>query len=577
MKKLLMLSVLILIITVPLFCNASEKFFLGNYSYWQGMDRGAAKYATAADSVFRYMVECGYDATVCNAYHFEEPIDDNGNVGNTPTEVLLNKIGSAGLKAILTDFTWDGLQTDKFYSTRGLSLSNYQRYEAEYRNVNDVKPNDSIDDKYYYRSRGVEDEDEPLRGGIEIDSQMSNGAGIVCEAGIDLLGYVYNGSVYRWHTKDGENPRDELRDEFQFVKLPWEPDSTLTDYMLSNTYVYITVAFSCPNEGATWLPTIPRDLITLDIINPKAIDSESKRIPFYFGDDDFEREKLTVRNIFHTVRGNTVYYGQLPREPDINTGNRLLTVRIPLSTFADQSICNNEMMLSSKGSDTYVLSEFYVRVYWHGKSTLHLDYIEVEDSIHKEMEENTAQCRTNINNRINKLKSLGPAGVIELLYGFDEPNQPQFDSYELVQNLIDSNQPNFVTAVYDWQRKMEKTNLTGSSCPLDQYYQHQVAFIESVTPKIFSPDIYPIIPQTEWNDKDNDLFVQSLLEKNLLCRYNKFKTEQTPNNDSYKFYPVVQAFGHWKGKLLGIMAQTSGRNPKNATVSSLVLSGRWNY
>jgi len=137
---------------------------------------GAAKYATAADSVFRYMVECGYDATVCNAYHFEEPIDDNGNVGNTPTEVLLNKIGSAGLKAILTDFTWDGLQTDKFYSTRGLSLSNYQRYEAEYRNVNDVKPNDSIDDKYYYRSRGVEDEDELLRGRLLFNSQMSNEA-----------------------------------------------------------------------------------------------------------------------------------------------------------------------------------------------------------------------------------------------------------------------------------------------------------------------------------------------------------------------------------------------------------------
>lgn len=53
MKKLLILSVLILIITAPLFCNASEKFFLGNYSYWQGRDRAAAKYATAADSVNR--------------------------------------------------------------------------------------------------------------------------------------------------------------------------------------------------------------------------------------------------------------------------------------------------------------------------------------------------------------------------------------------------------------------------------------------------------------------------------------------------------------------------------------------
>ena len=181
----MILSVFTLIITASLFCNASEKFFLGNYSYWQGKDRDGAKYVAASDSVFRYMVECGYDATVCNAYHFEEPIDDNANFGDTPTEILLNKIGSAGLKAILTDFTWDGLQTDDFYSTRGLSLSNYQRYEAEYRNLSSVNSNDDIDDKCYYRSRG----DETLRGELVISqANMSNEAGIKCEPGNDSLG-----------------------------------------------------------------------------------------------------------------------------------------------------------------------------------------------------------------------------------------------------------------------------------------------------------------------------------------------------------------------------------------------------
>lgn len=421
MKKLLISSVLTLIITASLFCNASERFFLGNYSYWQGRDRDAARYLAASDDVFQYMVECGYDATVCNAYHFEEPIDGNGNVGNTPTEVLLNKIGSAGLKAILTDFTWDGLQTDEFYSTRGLSLSNYQKYEAEYRDVFDVNPNDNIDDKFYYKSRG----NEPLRGEVvRNQNNMSNRAGIECILGNNSLqtaGYVYDETVYRWRTSDSGNLNEELKDELQFVKLPWDPENTLTDYMLNNTYVYITVAFHCPEDEPTRLPIIPRDLITFDIINPNANDPMLEKIPFYFGDDDVLTSQLIVDNVPHIIHGQTVYYGQLPQESDIDSDNRLLTVKIPLSTFDEQG------MLTSKGSTTYVLSEFNVRVYWHGESILYLDYIGVQDSINKEMKENAIQCRTNINNRINKLKSLGPAGVIELLYGFASPAFPFTD------------------------------------------------------------------------------------------------------------------------------------------------------
>ncbi|MCB5261287.1 MAG: hypothetical protein M0R69_06815 [Candidatus Cloacimonetes bacterium] len=116
MKKLLLLATLSSIIVVALFCDSSEDFLLGNYSYWQGKDRATAKYATAADSVFQYMVECGYNSTICNAYLYED----------TFTGAMLDKMGSGsvGLKAILTDFGWDGLQTDDFYGTRGLSLSN---------------------------------------------------------------------------------------------------------------------------------------------------------------------------------------------------------------------------------------------------------------------------------------------------------------------------------------------------------------------------------------------------------------------------------------------------------------------
>ncbi|MCB5265369.1 MAG: hypothetical protein LHW41_03870 [Candidatus Cloacimonetes bacterium] len=253
MKNIILIAIVFLCAISLAYSSTASEFLLGNYSYWQQKDKLEAPYILASDSVFQYMEDCGYNATICNAYHYEDAL----------TRVMLGAMGDKGIKAILTDFGWDGLQTNDFYGTRGLSLSNYQRYEAEYHNEFDVNPDDHIDDRFYYSSC---DDAGEIKGWKTLETETdtnSNGAYWECDPSVNNQeGYVYKGFQNRWAT-DGTKG---LLEDFQFVKMAWElPDSTITHYMMDNTYLYITVAFKCPNITVNRIPYTPIDLIKLDL------------------------------------------------------------------------------------------------------------------------------------------------------------------------------------------------------------------------------------------------------------------------------------------------------------------------
>jgi len=73
-----------------------------------------------------------------------------------------------------------------------------------------------------------------------------------------------------------------LLEDFQFVKMAWElPDSTITHYMMDNTYIYITVAFKCPNITVNRIPYTPIDLIKLDLRRTD-INGQDRNIPFEY-------------------------------------------------------------------------------------------------------------------------------------------------------------------------------------------------------------------------------------------------------------------------------------------------------
>lgn len=490
---------------MALFAKHSDDFLIGNYSYW----RTYGAYAAAADSAFKHMKDCGYNTTICNTYNNED-ID---------LGVMLNKMDSDSLDAILTDFSWDAMQSNTKYGTRGFTLSNLQRFEAEYCNEEDVKDNDHQDDVFFYSSRDIDEGDTLRVGQKQVLEGKSNDFVWKCEPSSQPAGYAFNNLSYRWK-KEGSSVYEKLTDEIQFIKMTWDQD--LTDYMLDNTYLYYTVAFNILSYDRDIAH--PIDLIRLELCG-------------YNWNNEFKQLRY-VNELGGTDVGLVVtqyMYDGITRTDDF--GNKLYTFRISLRSLKDNGFLSADNALSGR----YALGNINPRIYWYGTSTLHIDYIEIEDTIHRNMITNQQQFTDNLNSRINEIKLLS-AGNIRFLYSFDEPNQAQFDSYKRVQNAIRGDNPGIVTAIYDWRRDMVKSNNAQST--LDKYYHHQRAFIEKANPKILSPDLYPIKPDVQWNFKSDLKFLQTALEDNLLVKYHAYKTasQQNPN---LRFIPVVQSFGAW--------------------------------
>lgn len=292
--------------------------------------------------------------------------------------------------------------------------------------------------------------------------------------------------------------------------------------MFDNTYIYITVVFRCVVDTSS----TPIDLIRLELVA-----GDSLLVPFEFetGGGHVPCEQLTIDDIM---------YAQTAIGDD--AGNKFFTVRVNLATLADKGL------IESSPSVYYLTHDFSFKIYWYGQTSVEFDYIDIEDSVHKDMLAHLSDFHTRINDRIEDLQTIAPDGngTISLLYSFDEPLQPQFDSYKRVQDLIDTGNPNIMTASYIKRCGMLKS--PNDADPLKKFYQHPTAFLKKIQPRIFAPDLYPITPYMEWNGPiEGTFFIQRLLDDNLLCRYKSYRESIPQNDDNFKFYPIVQSFGNW--------------------------------
>jgi len=187
------------------------------------------------------------------------------------------------------------------------------------------------------------------------------------------------------------------------------------------------------------------------------------------------------------------------------------------------------------------LSNIFPRIWWYANSDLLLDYIEVEDNCHQDLIANQTQNATKINNRLDDLQIAATQDNLTRVYSFDEPNQPQFDSYRLVQNMISFGNPSMFTAIYD--RKSDKKKVDNPQGAED-YYQHPKAFIDAANPKFLAVDIYPIRAEVDWNNPENPYTgIQVKLDK-MLDNY-RYYTEQCQSHPDINYVFIVQSFGKW--------------------------------
>ncbi len=494
-----------LLVQTTISAKHADNFMIGNYSYW----RAYGIHQTAADSVLQRMKDCGYNATICDVYNSD---------GETAIRNMLDKFDMYEQDAILTDFTWDALQTNSKYGVHGFCESNYQVYEAEYSDEFNVRHNDRIDDNFYYSSRIIDSCDTLRVGEVFQLPDKSNLNVWRCIQGTHQPGYAYKNLTYRWK-KEGNSIFDRLSEEFQFTKIHW--DTTLTNYMMSNYYVDFTFALQVPAFDRDIAN--PINLLTFELCGYNW-NNEFKKIP-HINNEAGEIGEVTVLTQYE--------YDDIIRTDGYD--NKLITLRVSLLTLKNLGFLSPDDAYSGR----YVLSDVNPRLYWYGNSTLHLDYVQVEDNIHKFMVENQTYFTQRLNDRITQLREWSP-GNIKYMYGFDEPNQAQCDSYRKVEDAISSGNPTVITAVYDFRRDMLKSD---ASDPIDKYYQHQLSFVKRAEPKILSPDLYPINPEVDWNTETSSHFLQTVCADNLLSKYAKYKSACDSLN--IQFTPIVQSFGAW--------------------------------
>lgn len=221
--------------------------------------------------------------------------------------------------------------------------------------------------------------------------------------------------------------------------------------------------------------------------------------------------------------------------------------RLPTYPFRDIEIkisyqeLINKGLLKPDGSTRYKLVNLNPRLYYAGHYDFELDYVEIEDYTHRKLMDNYADYDAGVDSRITDLCSGTYQDMVKGVYTMDEPCQPQFHSFKVIQDMVNTPDQKPMTATYDYN--YNKFRMVQGQ---DVFYDHLDVFRKIAEPKVIMPDIYPIKPETNWNDVSSSNFVQEALSNKLAKKYRDIKMYYWENpNLNGKMYPVVQAFGAW--------------------------------
>lgn len=495
MKRSCQFLLILLLLTLQLGAKHSDDFLLGTYSY---IKNSFPFYYEYREELSRHMQNMGYNSNIIET-DLKEP-DLQG---------LCDILDAHGLDAWITDrgFSTDFANNAR-YAISPLATSSYQRFEAEYLDESEVKPEDGMDSRFWYASRN--DNTITRVGKAAKNPKASNDFVWKSQRGKDAAGFAYGDLRYRWPNINGSY----VRFGFEFHIYQKNHPNYEGDYL------WVTYRFKLSDLAADLKAQDP--LLTFQ---PSG---------FELSGGAFAKQVTALQTT--TGKGSskeTVYTFADYQNSKNKDGFVDFVLKIPYKELLDNNL------LKVPNSYLMTLISFNPRLYWHGNSTLELDYIDIEDQISHELRNLEPRYKEGIQSRAREIMSKGK-GNISGFYAFDEPFQGQFDSYRVLQEILAEKQIPLMTATYDFQQ---------ANIVLDSkkkiYYDHLDAFLSEVQPQIYAPDIYPLRPDLSFNPNvKGKVFVQDLLDEKLFPVYEagiKYR-QQDPGR---KFYPIVQAFGRW--------------------------------
>lgn len=462
--------------------------------------------------IAEYMKLMGYNFTVMQT-----------NNSDTDLDGLLAVLAENDVDAVLSDKCWSNDPADsRHYAMLALSTSNFQRFEAEFSDAKPVKAEDINQSSYWYGSViGKNNPNAPKRTGVQVsDPDASYEHAWQCSQKRDKAGYAFTDITYRWENRRGES-----------VKMG-------QGFLIHNTH-----QISIKDTDSLYV----KYRIKLDKINPSLREDEvlfSFSPMGYLGRATEFADSSMVKHSFAKQTGFssnfTVRDFKALGQPK---GYFDLELRMSYNDLRESGLLTNDFSYNPSADGNwwwYGFRGFSPRLYWNGNCDLSLDYLELEDQIHRNFRTQPDVYRSRINQRLRELTSLPHGNIIRNFYPLDEPYQTHQNSFRELNSMIDSDLPTMFTASYDIEHQ-EFLMGDGKS------YFDQVSLVrEQMKPSIIAPDIYPMKPGINFNQGQGE-FIQTVFDKKLLKVYQECK-DYSLEQEGREFYPIVQTFGRWNGK-----------------------------
>ncbi|MDP3114433.1 MAG: hypothetical protein Q8M98_06615 [Candidatus Cloacimonadaceae bacterium] len=511
MKHTLIFCITFMFATM-LFGAHEDEFIIGAYSQYQ------MHHANQTEKVFddlgRLLHNAGFN-TVLYSMRYEGA--EKGRLAKT-----LQALDKHGIYSIIDDWAWE---KDSFIGATTMAHGNYLRMEAEYIydyenktfKVDKLPILDSVNDKYNYvfkHDTGKRSPHDP--------KGLSNGYAWICDTrDKHPAGIALSHPRFRWKQENRETSRTIGRD-FKF-------------YPTSENKLYLRVALS-------WDEIQQMDkvaTISLKVLKASAMDSKLGEYGIYDDSAYLSLELKSLNPALYTTDIVNKAYPGLPTDND--TGFYIFDF------YAD---------MPQPGSDIFkqTMNEEYFyhinpQVYWHGIGRLAIDYIEIEDELHRAL---TSGLRSNnpilkrLQSRLDQIDKIDEKGNILYFYAKDEPYQGQFATYKKLEQFLSQRGKKLITATHLGSDGVVKP--AG-----EKPYFHFGLFLQEAKPAVVMLDAYALQEWgagagtlIRWNsDLNHRLFIQNKLETMVIGNYHLLAST-IKGSDDYKdtrLLFVPQTFG----------------------------------
>ncbi len=513
MKKLCILG----FILISLLClyGHSEDFVIGNYSYLK-YDHGFF------NQMVQKMEDSHYNATIW------EPSDEY-NMGTTNNQIAL--LESSGIDSYLydhiTEFDNSGVITA--ISLHNLSLGNYWKFEAEFDNNSE---NIHTNENFYFYKFSINRPGNSNYLSETNDSWLCNPLNHTPGEIIDTL-YNRWPSYYNGDNGESMDYHNVIGPEFEFAH-----ESRYNNYnYLQGNKLYINFVYR---------------------LGENLNDSNCMKFGFRLYDTEADSvwSFVDLRNVKGPLVTNKLFTytaNQLanddystPINEDYPNQFRQVTFYIDLAELYATGYYfndNDELDERSPFNESYGNVSFrgiMPYVYWSGNHQIELDYIEIEDEIHRIV---TDPVRTDslVRNRLDDYSNIPSSAKF---YTRDEPSFAHFDSYKRLQDIFGESSDisqNLITTI-------NATKLDKKKYQSDKRYSHFTLFEDYTDAKELMIDFYPLRPEANWNNpyyndlnSDSNDGVQFLIDWIVSANYRRAKivAREKP------FYVVPCTAGRW--------------------------------